>query len=730
MSLKTYLAKKRDTVSATILTLIVTLLSSINLYAQFKQTIDINTHDTQLTLAVDQGNKIRMVRFGKLLSQQPMDLNAQDMPEIYPAFGVNVAMAALKITHADGNPTTELIYQSHSQSQIDSNVVFSKIKLKDTYYPVEVTLCYKAYQKENMIEQWAEISHGEKGKIIISEAASAVLPVNQSAYFLTYFNGDWMNEFNHYQTQLKPGNMILESREGVRTAQKTNPSFLLALDKPLQEETGQVIGASLAWPGNWQMQFNVDQNQKLSVNAGTNPYASAYHLKPAVPFQTPSLLYTFSNLGAGEVTRRFHRWARSYGIHNGKGNRETVLNNWETTGMDFSESQLARLLKQGGELGLERFLLDDGWFGNQFPRNNDRAGLGDWEVNKSKLPQGIKGLISESEKNHLKFGIWVEPEMVNPQSSLYKNHPKWALSAPHRPLDLQRNQLILDLSNPEVQQYLISSLDRLIKGNPGLDYLKWDCNRYLTNAWSNYLPAKEQSNLYIDYAKGLLFILSEFRKRHPNTTLMLCASGGGRMDYGSLKYFDEYWPSDNSNAHDRINIQWGMNYFYPSIGFAAHVSEMGRESSLKFRFDVAMAGKLGMDMQLEHLKAADKEFAVRAIGSYGKVKDIVLHGDLYRLLSPYENDRASMMYVNDDQSKGVLFAFLMKKGNGGDFSAIYPRGLDPDAKYRITEVNKGSYSRVEAYENKVFSGSYLMEEGLRFSMWNIDESSVLLLSKE
>lgn len=700
-------------------------------FAQYKSLVRVATRDNMLLLGVDSEGKLRQIRYGQTISDLDLEnLKTEGAPEAFPAFGVNVSTAGLKVVHFDGNTTCDLKVVGTEQTQLDANTSLTKITLKDSYYAFQTVLYYKAFSKENIIEQWVEILNNEKGKVMLSEAASCNLAISQSSYFLTYFNGDWMNEFNIYQNQLKPGTMVLDSKEGVRTAQKTSPSFLLSMNKKLEEESGDVLGATLAWPGNWQIQFNVDQAQQLRIIAGINPYGAAYALKSGKNFKTPSLLYTFSNSGSGEVTRRFHRWARNYGMHNGLGDRDMVLNNWETTGMDFTEAKLAELMQQGGSLGFDRFLLDDGWFGNEFPRNDDHAGLGDWQVNKKKLPGGLSSLIAVSKENKLRFGLWVEPEMVNPKSRLYTDHPDWALSAPHRPLDLQRNQLILDLCNPKVQDYLVSTLNKLVAENPGLDYLKWDCNRFLTNAWSNYLSSGEQSNLYLDYARGYLEVLRRFRQKNPDVTLMLCASGGGRMDFGSLAYFDEYWPSDNSNAHDRVRIQWGMNYFFPSIGFAAHVSEMGRETSLKFRFDVAMAGKLGIDMQLSHLNAQDKSFAKKSIATYREVKDIVLHGDLYRLLSPYEYDRTAMMYVSENKQRALMFAFQMQKGNGGDFTPIYLRGLDPAGKYKLSELNKGSYSRVEEFEGKVFTGKYLMEQGLRFSMWNIDESSILLLTKQ
>ena len=707
------------------------LFGVIDVQAQYKDLIKVQTGENMLLLGVNGDNKLQQITYGRKMDDTDLqDLSVFKAYESYPSFGINVSATGLRITHADGNMTTELIYQSKKTIVLNKDVTLTEIVLKDKVYPVFISLFYKAFQKENVIEQWIEVTHKEKGEIDLFNVASTNLAVDATTYHLTYFNGDWSNEFNMYETTLHPGIMTLDSKEGVRTAQKMNSSFLLSLNNKLQEETGAVIGGTLAWPGNWETQFDVDQHNQLRIVSGINPFAGNYRLKAGKNFKTPSFLFTFSENGAGDVTRRFHKWARNYGMQNGKGDRDVILNNWETTSMDFNEEKLSSLMKKGGELGFDLFLLDDGWFGNKYPRNTDQAGLGDWEVNKAKLPHGIEYLVKEAKNNNMKFGIWVEPEMVNPKSDLYVKHPDWALSTPNRPLDLQRNQLILDLANPKVQDYIFGTLDKLISENPGVVYLKWDCNRYLTNAWSNFEGKDKQSNLYTDYANGLLSVLDRFREKHPSVTMMLCASGGGRMDYGSMKYFDEYWPSDNSSGHERVKIQWGMNYFFPSIGFAGHVSEMGRSTPLKLRFDVGMAGKLGMDLQPEHLNKEEQEFSKRAIKTYKEIKDIVFYGDLYRLLSPYTNDRAALMYVDSTQKRALLFNYQLQKGNGGDFTKVYLRGLKPTSKYKLTEINKANYSRFTDLEGKVFTGKYLMEQGLTISMWNVDESNMILITEQ
>jgi alpha-galactosidase len=609
------------------------------------------------------------------------------------------------------------------------------VQLKVSFYPVTVSLFYTAYRKENIIQQWMEVKHQEKGAVTLYDFASADLSFHAPAYYLTYYYGDWANEFNLVEDALKEGTKVIDSKFGVRANQKSSPSFLLSLNNNLQEDRGEVIGGTLAWPGNWQLRFDLDHTKNLKVFSGMNPYGSQYALAANTVFTTPAFLHTYTNEGAGEVSRRFHRWARTYGIADGYKSRDILLNNWEATYFDFDEPKLTNIIKEAGKMGFELFLLDDGWFGNKYPRNNDNAGLGDWQVNTKKLPNGIGYLVETCKENKLKFGIWIEPEMVNPKSELYEKHPDWVIGAANRSLDLQRNQLILDLSNPQVQEYVYQSLEQLVSANKGISYLKWDCNRYVTNAGSQYLGKDKQTHLFIEYPRALLKIMDRFRKKFPQITMMVCAGGGGRMDYATMPYFQEFWPSDNTDAVDRIKIQWGLEYFFPAIGLASHVSVTpnhitGRTTPLKFRFDVAMAGKLGMDLQPMQMTAEEKEFSKNAIQTYKEVRAIVLHGDLYRLLSPYTGDRVAQQYVSEDQRQALVFNYLLKKCIYADKTVLRLKGLKPAAQYKLTEINKGTFSRLGDYEGKTFSGAFLMTSGLQFDMYNEYESNVFLLSEQ
>ncbi|HRG08363.1 MAG TPA: alpha-galactosidase [Cyclobacteriaceae bacterium] len=715
------------------------VLVAIALVSVQAQTIGIHTDATSLVFKVDKSGELRQCYFGGKVESSTYDAIATSGFAAHPAYGKDyVYEPALRVVHADGNLTTELIYANHDQRQLQEGITLTQIVLKDKFYPLTVTLNYKTYNHENIIEQWTEIAHQEKKDITLHNFFSSHLTFQQPEYWLTSFSGNWAKEMNMAEVQLKDGSKILESKLGVRANQFGHAAFLLALDGPAQEAQGTVIGGTLAWPGSWKLSFETDAQNNLKVLAGINPFASQYTLKAKEVFKTPALLYTLSTQGKGEVTRRFHKWARNHnGMHKSERPRYTLLNNWEATYFDFNEAVLKQIIADAADMGFDLSLLDDGWFANKYPRDHDRAGLGDWEVNKMKLPNGVGELVTESQKKNIKFGIWIEPEMVNPKSELYEKHPDWIITAPNRELDLSRNQLILDLSNPKVQDHVYGVVDNLLTQNPDIAYLKWDCNRYITNAGSSYLPANQQTHLWIKYVEGLFNVLKKVRSKYPNVYIMLCSGGGGRIDYGTMPFFDEYWISDNTDALDRIFIQWGTTHFFPPIGLASHVSVVPnhitqRITPLKFRFDVAMAAKLGMDLQPKDMTADEKAFSRNAIKEYSTFKHIIQDGDLYRLLSPYENNRVALMYTLSNQREALVFSYLKQKEIYGNNQILYMHGLDPKRNYTIKEVNNYgmNYSRIAHLEGKSFTGEFLMTHGVRFTMYNEYESVVFKLVTE
>jgi alpha-galactosidase len=678
--------------------------------------IHVGTKNTDLIFRVNgRDGRLYQAYFGTKLTN--ID-NLQQMRDAghpaYATFGTdNLFEPAIRATHNDGNPSLELKYISNQTEKTGTDIIHTRILLKDPEYPFEVTLNFKAYADEDVIEQWAEIKHNEKKPVTIFNYASSMLHFDASKYWLTQFHGDWAEEMKMQESELTAGIKILDTKLGTRAHMYQTPVFLLSLNNKSDENNGEVLAGTLGWSGNFRFLFEVDEKGSLRVISGINPFASEYTIAPGQVFKTPSMIFTYSCSGRGQASRNLHRWAVKYGVLDGTGTRLTLLNNWEATGFSFDEKKLTEILDETKKMGLDLFLLDDGWFANKYPRNNDRAGLGDWQENKAKLPNGLGYLVKEADNKGVKFGIWIEPEMVNPKSELYENHPDWILKLPNRPEHYYRNQLVLDLTNPKVQEFVFGVVDGMLTANPGIAFIKWDCNRMMTNTYSVYLKDK-QSHIYIDYVNSLYNVLDRLRQKYPHLPIMLCSGGGGRVDYGALKYFTEFWASDNTDGLERIYIQWGYSYFFPAVSVCNHITSWGKQS-LKFRTDVAMMGKMGYDIRINEMTENELKFSQNAVANYKRLSDIIWHGDLYRLVSPYEENRAVLMYVNNSKTKAVLFGYTLNARYAETFNRVRLQGLDPDKTYKIQEINTFTEMRSGmgiSESGRSYTGDYLMKVGL------------------
>jgi len=423
--------------------------------------IPLETKNTSLILRVNgRDGRIYQSYLGpKLASIDNLKQTRDAGHPAYATFGTdNLFEPAVRATHNDGNPSLELKYISHSfekSSGGNSDINLSRIILKDPVYPFEVTLIFKTYDNEDVIEQWVEIKHSEKKPVTIFNYASSMLHFDADKYWLTQFHGDWAEEMKMQESLLTAGIKILDTKLGTRAHMYQTPVFMLSLNEKSDEYTGQVIAGTLGWSGNFRFLFEVDEKGSLRVISGINPFASEYSLDAGKVFKTPSMIFTYSEHGKGEASRNLHRWATRYGVLDGTGSRMTILNNWEATGFNFDEKKLSSILDDTKKLGLDVFLLDDGWFANKYPRNNDRAGLGDWQENRAKLPNGLGYLVKEADAKGVRFGIWIEPEMVNPKSELYETHPDWILRLPNRPEHYYRNQLVSTLQIPKFRSLFI-----------------------------------------------------------------------------------------------------------------------------------------------------------------------------------------------------------------------------------------------------------------------------------
>lgn len=726
-----------------LLLLFVCTLLSLSIGAADKQSIRINTDNIDLILQVSPKNRLYQVYLGeKLNSTADFDHFNWNIyagsdgaygirgREAYPGSGgEDMFEPALAITHADGNQTTYLYYKKSTQKAVPGGTE-TIIELADDKYAVQVTLHYVAYMKENVIKTWSEIKHNEKSSIMLWRYASGMFYFNSSKYFLTNYHSDWAREGQPAVQQLQFGKKIVDTKLGTRADEQSEPFFEIGFDQPAQENQGRVMLGTIGWTGNFSFTFEIDNVNCLRVIPAINSYASNYRLKAGETFKTPEFIFTLSGNGTGQASRNLQNWARRYQLWNGEGNRMTLLNNWENTAFDFTQETLALLMKDAKELGVDMFLLDDGWFGNKYPRKDDRAGLGDWEPTRTKLPGGIPALTKAAETAGVKFGLWIEPEMVNPKSELYEKHKNWVIELPNRETYYYRHQLVLDLSNPEVQDYVFSIVDRLMTENPSIVYFKWDCNSPITNIYSPYQKAN-QGNLYIEYVRGLYKVLDRIQAKYPKLEMMLCSGGGARCDYQALKYYGEFWPSDDTDPYERLYIQYSMSKFFPSKALAAHVTNWNRRTSIKFRTDVASMCKLGFDLDLKTMKPEDYKFTQDAVTNWNRLKNVILDGELYRLISPYETHHMAVNYVSQDKKKAVLFAYDLHPRYSEPQQAVRLQGLDANRTYTVKEINLMPNTTSALHCNgQRYTGDYLMKVGLMVLSAYEGASRVLELTAE
>ena len=706
------------------ITLMAMALATTALNAQI---VRVSTQNTDLVLKVSPKGRLYQVYYGdKLKNVADYDniswntYAASDGAvttrghEVYATSGnEDYFEPAVAITHADGNMTTYLYYKGVETKAIDGGTE-TIITLQDNKYPDTVKLHYAAYDKENVIKAWTEISHNEKSAVTLWRYSSTMLYFDASKYFVTTYHSDWAKEGQPETVQLTTGKKIVDTKLGTRAAMHAEPFFELGLNEPAKENEGNVVLGTIAWTGNFRFTFEVDNVGGLRVIPAINPYASDYKLKAGETFTTPEFIFTTSSTGTGQASRNLHDWARRYQVNMGMGDRMTLLNNWENTGFDFNQKSLAELMKDAKDLGVDMFLLDDGWFANKYPRKDDHAGLGDWDVTHSKLPDGIPGLVRDAKAAGVKFGIWVEPEMVNPKSELFEKHPDWVIKQPNRDTYYYRNQLVLDISNPKVQDYVFGVVDRIMTENPDVAYFKWDCNSPITNIYSPYHKGN-QGNFYIDHVRGVYKVMSRIKAKYPQLPMMLCSGGGGRMDYEALKYFTEFWCSDDTDPYERLYIQWSLSKFFPAKTMGSHVTNWNKKTSVKFRTDVCSSCKLGFDIDLKPLKGTDDyTYVQQAVKNWSRLKPVILDGDQYRLVSPYETDHSALNYVSKDKTHAVLFAYnLHPRYKEPRLLKVRMQGLDPQRQYKVEEINlmPGTTSTFD-FNGKSFSGDFLMKVGL------------------
>jgi alpha-galactosidase len=641
--------------------------------------------------------------------------------EEYPGWGgPRYYEPALKISRADGNRDLVLKYVSHrtQNDQLD-------IALKDIRDAVEVTLHYRVFPDYGIIRRSATIRNGTNAPLTVDSAQSAAwyLPAGEG-YQLTYLTGRWAAETQVNREPIHEGEKVLESRKG-HTSHNFNPWF--AIDAgDAAEESGRVWFGALGWSGNWRITIEQTPYRQVRVTGGLNTFDFAYPLKPGESLETPEFSAGVSDAGFGGASRTMHRFEREQIFPGGAQSRlrPVLYNSWEATTFSVDEPGQKALADKAAKLGIEMFVMDDGWFG---ARNNDRAGLGDWTVNPKKFPNGLKPLIDHVTGLGMDFGLWVEPEMVNANSDLYRAHPDWVIHFKDRPRSELRNQMVLNLARSDVKEYIFGVLDKLASEN-NIRYFKWDMNRAVSEpGWPEAGPIEERK-LWADYVRNLYEIIDRLRAKHPKLEIESCSGGGGRVDLGILQRVDEVWPSDNTEAFDRLRIQEGFTMAYAPKIMSAWVTDVpnmnGRSVSLAYRFLTMMQGALGVGANLNKWTEQDTSIATNMIALYKRIRPAVQTGDLYRLFSPRSGEFTANQYVSADGKQSVVFAFRHSQQYNTAPPTIRLRGLDAQAMYKV-EATEGKLME----RQQQFSGAYLMRAGLNVNLRADYDATAIVLDR-
>jgi alpha-galactosidase len=681
----------------------------------------IDAADMSYALGINENKQVQTLYWGKRLSAGDTFAAPHSDPGLsafdssinttrldYVAWGGGLYVEPdLKVTFPDGNRDLALQYVSHT---IEGDRL--TILLKDIFRNVYVQLEYQADAATGILRRSAQVQNKTSTPLVVEEIASGTWNLPRgSDYRLRYLTGRWAGEWALHEQLIQPGKTILESRRG-STGEQNNPWFAIDQNGSNDQDHGDVWFGALGWSGSWQISIEQDEAQQIRVTGGPNTFDFGYRLAPGEHLQSPEFYGGYSHDGIGGASRLLHHFELSNIVPHAPNPklRPVLYNSWEATEFKVDEAGQEALAEKAASIGVERFVVDDGWFGQRF---SDHAGLGDWYVNPIKFPHGLKPLIDKVHTLGMDFGLWVEPEMVNPDSDLYRKHPDWVLNFTGRPRSEGRNQLMLNLARPDVRDYVFQVLDKLLSEND-IAFLKWDYNRNWSEpGWPAVAP-EDQKKVYVDYTQNLYSILAELRAKHPGVEIESCSGGGSRVDLGVMRYADQVWPSDNTDAFDRLLIQDGFTYAYAPGVMMAWVTDSPtwvnqRTLSLEYRFLSSMQGSLGIGANLNNWKPEDFSTAKKMVKQYKQIREIVQRGLLYRLISPQQGSEHSVTEsVSNDQDSAVIFAFLHSSQMLYPFPRIYFRGLKPDTMYRIAALD----GKLSANTPEVASGSFWMQHGV------------------
>jgi alpha-galactosidase len=680
--------------------------------------------DTSYILGINESGQVQTLYWGKRLSandhfaaakspagSSSFDPSSSVTPQEFVGWGGFLYVEPdLKISFPDGNRDLVLKYASH---HFDGDQLL--ITMKDISREVYVTLAYRMDSETGILRRSAEIENRTNTSLTIEQVSAGTwnLPRGND-YRLHYLTGRWAGEWSIQQQDIHAGKTVLESRRGT-TGSQNNPWFAISCSTNSGENFGDVWFGALGWSGSWQITVEQDMIQQVRVSGGPNAFDFSYPLKKGERFTSPYFYAGHTDQGIGGASRKLHRFEVDSILPHTSGApapklRPVLYNSWEATYFDVNEAGQVALAEKAAAIGVERFVMDDGWFGQ---RKDDHAGLGDWYINPQKFPHGLKSLIDKVHALNMDFGLWVEPEMVNPDSDLFRKHPDWVLHFDGRPESEGRNQLVLNLARPDVRAYVFSFLDKLLNEND-IAFLKWDYNRNWSEpGWPAVAP-EDQKKVYVDFTNNFYSILTELRAKHPAVEIESCSGGGSRVDLGVMRLTDEAWPSDNTDAFDRLSIQNGFTYAYTPGAMMAWVTDSPtwvnqRSLSLDYRFLSSMQGSLGIGANLNKWTPSDFATAKAMVAEYKAIRETVQHGELYRLISPENNSEQSVTEsVSRDGKQAAVFAFLHSSTQLYPFPRISLRGLDENRMYTI-----GAFSgKLASGTPTTASGTYWMQRGV------------------
>ncbi|TDF97717.1 alpha-galactosidase [Paenibacillus piri] len=626
------------------------------------------------------------------------------LPQEYPSYGsTDYRQPAVQVQLDNGSTVSDLQYESHTirrgkpglnglpatYVEQDTEAETLEIVLKDALSGLRAALSYTVYEQRNVLTRSVRLTNDGETPLKVLRALSMSVDFPHRDYGLLQLSGAWSRERHVQKRALVPGTQSVESRRGASSHQH-NP-FIALLANGATEDHGDVYGFSLVYSGNFTASVEVDQFDTARVGMGINPFDFSWLLAPGEAFQTPEAVMVYSPDGLNGMSQTYHGLYRTR-LCRGKFRdepRPVLINNWEATYFDFDADKIEQIAQAGKQLGIELFVLDDGWFGK---RNDDKTSLGDWFVDVNKLPGGLNDLAERITKLDMQFGLWFEPEMISAESELYRAHPDWCLHVPGRTRSEGRNQLILDLSRRDVCDFIVGTVSAVLNSAP-ITYVKWDMNRHMTEIGSASLPPERQRETAHRYMLGLYDVMERITAAFPNVLFESCSGGGGRFDPGILHYMPQTWTSDNTDAVSRLKIQYGTSIVYPISSMGAHVSavpnhQVHRTTSLMMRGDVAMSGNFGYELDLTRFTPEERGLAKRQVELYKELRTFVQFGTFYRLLSPFEGSEAAWMFVSEDGRDCLVCYFKVLCEPNEPLKRLKLKGLDPDAAYRAVGTDE------------------------------------------